>query len=529
MRKIIFVVIIFMAFVGNIKAFDINIENLNISNKSANLVKELNPEYKIEATGYEKNIIYDEEIINLTKELIDISIKDISIDEKNQLFTKYIYYDRSDGFQTLTSSLFIDTFVKQLDGKKIELDYIKAVRTVEFSKGFLSFAYLPNVSFDGKKTDMVLAYWLIKDESGYKLHYPWFNLADNLESYFNEIAGVEDNGGNIGSTFKSISLNTEESVISEDELRELYNQNKGSVLQITGLNHEGVNAYGSAFFLRKGIVVTSWSLFLQMLNESEFIYVNDGDGNSYTVSGIVAGNIDYDVVVLKLSDEIGQEVKFGNSDDLKTNDKLFMINSKNNSSFSINYGSFVAAKNGKLENLLVINKADVGACLFNLQGEVVGFNIAEVLYSELSYANSTDYLKELQDILIKMDFAQIDTVSFLTFKKNYYNDISQEETNTISDEVWNKYKQIGNLEESISLKLIKAYYEDGVLSLRYKNNVANSLGTFYFISTYIDNLEKQNFSEIYRTDKKIIFKNKNYRIVLKNNMNYLVILIMELK
>ena len=53
------------------------------------------------------------------------------------------------------------------------------------------------------------------------------------------------------------------------------------------------------------------------------------NGNTYDILGVVSANTEYDVVVLKISDEIGGEVKFGNTNELNTDDKLFMINSKN--------------------------------------------------------------------------------------------------------------------------------------------------------------------------------------------------------
>ena len=164
------------------------------------------------------------------------------------------------------------------------------------------------------------------------------------------------------------------------------------------MNLGGNSVYGSAFVLRSGVVVTTWSLFIQFLSSSDFLYVNDNAGNTHVIEGIIAADTEYDVVVLKLANEAGKAVKLGDSNSLKLDDKLFTINSKNNNGFSINYGSYINTLNGKLKNMFAISSSDVGSALYNINGEVVGFNTADVTNSDLSYANSTNYLKEL-DIL----------------------------------------------------------------------------------------------------------------------------------
>ena len=68
------------------------------------------------------------------------------------------------------------------------------------------------------------------------------------------------------------------------------------------------------------------SLFLQFLTNSNYIYVNDVYGNVYEVLGIVSAQSDYDVVVLKISEEVGKKVVLGKSDSIKSGDKVFTIN-----------------------------------------------------------------------------------------------------------------------------------------------------------------------------------------------------------
>jgi hypothetical protein len=326
-----------------------------------------------------------------------------------------------------------------------------------------------------------------------------------------------------------MSITDNEMSVNDDLLISLYEQNKNSVVQITGMNESGSNAYASGFFLREGVVVTTWSVFLQFLTQSNYIYVNDVNGNTYDVMGVIAADANYDVVVLKLSQEVGQRVVFGSSDYINTGDKLFTINSKINSGFVINYGTNLSVKNGRFENMFLINESDVGGALFNSNGEVVAFNVADQLYSELSYANSVEYLRELQSILVNTGFSSVRYVLLDTFKQNYYLDIYEEEIiNNVSSDVLKKYRKIGNLEENITLKLVKSSYVDGVLSLRYKNNVSNMLNSIYLVSNFSDELVNQGFTRIYSDEYKQIYTNKEYKVVIKDSLDYLIILIMEI-
>ena len=294
------------------------------------------------------------------------------------------------------------------------------------------------------------------------------------------------------------------------------------------MNDGGQNSYGSGFYLREGIIVTTWSLFLQMLTNSEYIYVNDAKGNTYDILGVVAAQIDYDVVVLKIDKNSGKGVSIGSSTKLELDDKLFMINSKNNNGFQISYGSFISLNNGKLSNLFLLSNSDVGGALFNEEGQVVGFNVGDKTNSELSYANSTDYLKELQDILNNQDYSKISYTLLETYKQDYYTEFEEEKKyNKIANEVWNDYRKIGNLGNEITLPLIKASYVDGIVSLRYENNTSNLIDSIYLVSSFTENLINDGYEFTYSDNYKKIYKNNEYKIIIKSSLDYLIILIME--
>ncbi len=532
MKKIIFLLIISLSFIKISYAFDIDVDKIDIHAKSNEVINSLNKSYSISVDGFDKRIINDEKISNFTKELVKESLSNKSYDELYKEFSKkYLYTSETNGADTLSGALFIQMYLEMIKDKKIEADYIKDIRTVSFNeKDALSFVYLTDAKVEGKSEDLILAFWLKENSDGYKLFFPWLTYGSNLENYYNEVALKEENGNIIGGTYNKLSLNSDSQLqsISDEKLKEIYENNKNSNVSITGMNETGVNEYGSGFILRKGIVATTWSNFLKILNDSNYVYVSDVDGNTYNVSGIVAAEASYDVVLLKLEKEVLQSVKLGNSKDVKTNDNLIMINSKSNDNFSISYGALIKNENGRMKNLFTLSDSDVGSALYDINGNVVGFTVADMVNSDLSYANSTDYLKELQSILELQTFNNIKAVSLENFKTSYYQNDSEEEVqynNTGQESV--EFKQVGDVLKNIDLPLLKASFKDNILSLRYRNETEGMISSIYLVSDYAKALEEDGYKKGYEKNNKIIYEGKKYKVVIKNDLDYLIILIME--
>lgn len=522
MKKILFIFINFIIFSNVVSAFDINVDDINIGNQE--IISSLDNTYNIETNNFSKKNISNENIKNLTKSLIDITFKDISNEEKMSIFKDYIYINPNDGFDTISSSLFIKTFLDQINKDQINYETIKIIRTVECEEGILSFTYLPHATVNNKEEDIVIAFWF-KDNL---LHMPWITTEEEIEKRFNFIKNEENNNNVIGGTFKAISLTKEENDIDNSYLNNFYNQHQNEVCQINTLYKNEISSYGSCFFLEEGIVATSWSFFRDYLTNGNYIYINDYKGNAYNIDGVISANIDYDIVILKLHDKVGKKVTLGDSNNLKIDDHLFMINSLNNVNSTITYGTYISSQNDKIKNFFLMNKSNVGSALYNENGQVVAFVTEELLNSELSYANSTKYIIELQNILSNTSFENISYTSLDFFKNRYYHNKEDEiKTNNIPSKIWNKYKTIGNIENTINLELLKGNYEDNIISLRYKNNLSNSIDTIYILQDFINALEQDNYINTLTSKNKIIYKNDKYKIIIKNSMDYLCILIME--
>lgn len=530
MKKIIFVLALTIMSINVVKAFDIDVNKIELNSRTSNLTSKLNKTYNIDIEDFDKKIISDPKVEEFSKKLTNISLSKDSIQKKKEQMTDYLYISSDNGFDTLNGSLFMQMYIEQLEKEKIEATKIKDIKTVNFKDNeAMSFVYLADAMVNAKKQDVILVYWLKLQGDEYRLYYPWLKTGDNLNEYFKKVTDNEDKGIVIGESYNQLSLNSEsKSSVSTEQLSNIYNDNKDSVVQITGMKGNGSNSYGSGFFIREGVIVTTWSLFMQLLSESNYIYVNDCNGDSYEILGVIAAQTDYDVVILKIDQNAGKGVSFGTATDLKLDDNLFMINSKNNSGFSINYGSFISLNKGRLKNMFLLNSSDVGGALFNSDGKVVGINVSDQLMSELSYANSTDYLKKLQTILNKQDYKKITYTLLEAFKQNYYVSFNEEKTyNNITNDIWNEYKKVGNIEENIKLNLVKGTYNDGILSLRYKTNINETIDSYYLVSNYAEELIKSSYKLTYEDNYKKIYKNNDYKVVIKNNLNYIIILIME--
>ena len=83
------------------------------------------------------------------------------------------------------------------------------------------------------------------------------------------------------------------------------------------------------------------------------------------------------------------------------------------------------------------------------------------------------------------------------------------------------------MDKTITLPLVKSSYKDGILSLRYKNSASESLSTMYLVNDYIEKLKENGYENTYDTLEKKIYKNNKYQVIIKENMSYLIILIVE--
>lgn len=527
MKKIIYTILICSLFIMPTKAFNIDIDKINVQNKNDKLIENLDKRYKIEAKDFKTSFYQDEEIKKQIKEILSITFNSkYTTEEKEDRLLDYQFMSKINGSETISGSLFLKEYLKQIERREIVVDHINDLKIIPFRENDLMvFVYIKDATIANQKTDIMCSYWLkANKEEPFRVYYPWITIKKDLFEYFKKVTSSENNGNIISPEYKRISFNKENP--KEDVSKEkIYQDNLESVVQITAMQKNGVSSYASGFFIRKGVIVTSWQNFEKYLTNGNFVFINDAYGKTYNVLGVISINPKYDIAVLKISEEVGKPVILENSKMLKANESLYIINSINNGNFSIKEGTYLSEENGKIKNLFPLMNSDVGAALFNKNGHVIGFTTSDSLYKELSLANSSNYIKSLQDLLKNENYSNIKYTLLETFKETYYITYNKEEkTNNVPNDIWKKYNKIGNIKDNIPLELIKSNYKDEILTLRYIKGV---LDTEYLITPYTKELEKENYDLKYEDKFKKVYQNSKYKVIIKSFFDYILIIIME--
>ena len=254
--------------------FIIDVDKININAKGNILIDGLDSTYNIETDGFSKTEEVNEGAKEYTKKLLELTLGDDDLNERGRAMLRECYISTDNGFDTLSAYAFINSFIENVASKNISYEYLKVIRTIEFEHGIITLSYFPNATVDGEKTDLMLLYYLKVVDGEYKLFMPWFTTGDDLEQYFYDIASSEDKGDIIGGTYKSISLEEDKMAnekLTDEYLNEIYVNNKDYNVSISAVSDGAVSSYGSGFFIREGVVVTTWSLFLNALNTGEFV------------------------------------------------------------------------------------------------------------------------------------------------------------------------------------------------------------------------------------------------------------------
>ena len=170
-----------------------------------------------------------------------------------------------------------------------------------------------------------------------------------------------------------------------------------------------------------------------------------------------------------------------------------------------------------------------GSPLFNSDGKIIGMMNTKILNSSISFATKIDIIKEYSDKFKTINYDEIKTVSFEQLKENYYIKYGDEIilNNAPQDKI-KEYSNVENIDEIIGLKLIKSSYKDGIISLRYKNDIKNYIDTMQFGAQYAENLKRNGFNEKYESTSKLIYENGKYQIIITEEFDYLIIVMVKL-
>lgn len=444
----------------------------------------------------------------------------------------------------LISGLAIPQIFNQVNEMGLIYNSFGDIRVTKNDNLVISSITLPNVKikeqsksdpmkYDYIETNYVMYYYYKKLNNQWKLYYLYGESTDEVSSYFNEIESSTANekmaiAPSYESKLETVYNFEKLKNMTQDELNNIYNLNINNIVYLNSYYNNSITDSANGFFISNGLVVTTWSFIERSLIDAQYITINN-KLNTFEFDGIVTANLEADVAIIKVKDYSSQFVKIGNSQSLKVEDPVITISSKNGVDAIVQKG-IVVSNDDYIQTSIPLLTVDEGSPLFNQKGEVIGINTSKITNASISVAVTSNILKEIQNKFSNLDFNSIESIPFNELKEKYYY-VKYNQESTINDIPKNKQKEylgIGNIEETIKLKLIKSSYKNGIVSLRYKNDIAKYLNSMQLASDFKQKLIKDGYKQVMNTNSKSIYKNKKYQIIIMDEFDYLIVVMVKL-
>ena len=186
----------------------------------------------------------------------------------------------------------------------------------------------------------------------------------------------------------------------------------------------------------------------------------------------------------------------------------------------------VDLKMGKLETTIAEPEELQGMPLFDANGTLLGMLNSRKINTNLSSGMTSDLIKLYYTKLSSTPFENIKSVPFEVLKEKYFIKYEEEEhVNNIPDDKWKKCSEAENIDDYINLELIKGMYEDGIISLRYKNKTPEYIDTMQTATRYMESLKSRGYSEKEVSNSKKIYQKDKTQIIISKELNYLIVVI----
>lgn len=542
--------------------------SFSINGKKEDVLENFNKDYKLKSTIDSGDFPLKKQIEELTKKTTYLLLGNFNNAEESseEFYKRYKDYlnmryapeipkdensligldqNSQEYADDLVSGMSVPGMFNILNEYKINYNSYGNIRVLDLDDYILSIMYLPNISlriqsdedpmeYVNSNTNLMIYYFFKELKGEYKLYYLMAETTDELNDYFIDVEGSENNttmqvAPIVDSSLSDIYDYSKLDALSNSKIMEIYNKNSKNIVLLNSYynNNLVVNAHG--FFINDGLIVTTWSYLEKSLKNAQYFTIKDNFGTYYEIDGIVTANPETDVVVIKLKNKVSNKVIIGNSNNLMIEDPVISVSSKTGVGLTAQKG-IVFSSDGYIGSDIPLIESDEGSPLFNSNGEVIGMNTSQQVNTSVSLAITSNVLKEIQDKFINIDFNDIETISFDSLKEKYYYEKIDDEIikNNIPLRKWKKYSKIGNIEDTISLELIKASYKDNIVSLRYRNNMIDYIDTMKFSSAFREQLVNDGFEEKLVSSSKYIYQNKDYQIIIMSEFDYLIVVMVKL-
>ena len=381
------------------------------------------------------------------------------------------------------------------------------------------------------QTDLTMYYYFKKLNDEYKLLYLYGETNNDIEEFMEKV------DEEIGSLSKNTEFNSQlediydfskAKAISDNTLNNVYNENKTKIVYLNAIYNTGIITSANGFFISEGIIATTYNFMEKSLMKAQNIVISDSLGTVYELDGIVTVNDDNDVAILKIKEKNSNYIKINDGKKLEKEDAVITLNSRNGIGLTT-YKGIITAIDNNIQTSLTATEEIQGSPIFDAEGNLIGMINSKTLNASISFATTTEILKEYYLKLSNKDFNDIKCVSFKELKENYYTKYNEEKSfNNIPENKWNEYSRVENIDENIEMPLVKASYVDGIISLRYKNDISNYIDTMQMTNEYRENLKNKGYEEKNISNSKVIYQNGKYQIIIMTEFDYLIVVMVKL-
>ena len=575
MKKILVILILFsfsiLTVLASSKRFEINVSKLSFQTDEKSAVeKKFKQAYQLDSQKKETDSKLEKEIIDLTKKTTMLLFGEFN----NTNESSESYYKRHEDYLKLrydpeipkdeddflgsdshsqeykddiVSGLALPSVFNQIDNMKAVYNSFGDIKVGKINDEMvMSMIILPNVKirtestenpeeFETKTTNFVMYYYYKykKSEDKYKLYNLMGETTDSLAE-FNVAIEDKENSNSLSisaaydSKLKDILDFSKLDAVTEEQVNAIYEKNKNNVIYLKATYNNIIVAEANGLIINNGLVVTSSSFLEKALNKAQHISIIAPNENQYTLNGIVTMSKENNIAVLKLNEETNYPIVLGNSNDLQSEDPIFSISSKSSVGLTTQSG-IVVANDKNIQTSLLLSQTDDGSPLFNLNGEVVGLNIVNQANLAISEAINSSVLNDVYTKFQNYQFKDVEAISFEDLKKEFFYEKDNTEiiSKNISKAKWNAYKKIGNISQTIKLKMLKANYSNGALSIRYKNEIPKYMSNQELTLAFRKTLEKQGYKKISNISSKYIYQNKKYQVVITEEFDYVIIVMVK--
>ena len=377
------------------------------------------------------------------------------------------------------------------------------------------------------ETDLKMYYYFKELDGEYKLYYIFGETADE------QVSDIKEEKENelimekaVDSYFREVYNFSKADEVSDEKINSIYEENKNKIVVLNAMYNTGVTASANGFFINKGIIITTYKFVEKALLKGQNIVIGDMAGNTYKMDGIVTMNEKYNIAILKVQGDNSSYIEIENID-VHEEDGAISLSSRTGVGLVSSKGIIISA-NDDIQTSIAVPEESQGSPLFNVDGKIIGMANSKMFNGNISFAVPTNVLKEYYNIFAQEKFEDIKAVTFSDLKEDYY--IKKEDEKFVNNVPEDKMKEYSNVEDAenlIELQLVKKSYKDGIISLRFKNEINTYIDTLQLSSKYVESLKSKGYKENYASDSKKIYSNDKFQIIIMKEFNYLIVVMVR--